>query len=154
MQKNKALFLFLNFFLASTAVASDQKVKAPVASSSELLVLSGSAITGIVGLVQIIRGGYKFFKSSDDSLTTKILSDFERNELDSMTKEKLAKLIAREDERSKNTLAAFETALSGILWISIARLTATYGTGFQRDFQSQQLKIASSAPVTPETSAT
>ena len=138
MQKNNALFLFLSFNLIGTAIASDQKIKVPIASSSELLVLSGSGITEIVGFVQIIRGSYGFFKSSDDFLTTKTLYDFERSELNSMTKEKLTKLIAREDERSKNTLAAFERVLSGILWISVARIAATYGTGFQRDFQAQQ----------------
>ncbi len=142
MQKNKALFLFLNIAFISTSIASDQKIQPPVPSSSELLVLSGSAIAALVGFVQIIRGGYKFFKNSDDSLTTKTLTDYETRELTSMTKEKLTKLIAREDERSKNMLAAFETALSGILWVSIARLTATYGTGFQRDFQNKQLKNA------------
>jgi hypothetical protein len=153
MQKNKALFLFLSFAFIGRSIASEQKIKAPVASSSELLVLSGSEIAAIVGFVQIIRGSYGFFKSSDDSLTTKTLSDFERSELDSMTKEKLTKLIAREDERSKNTIAAFERVLSGILWISVARITQAYGTGFQRDFQNQQLKITPSAPAAPVTPA-
>lgn len=153
MQKNKALFLFLSFAFIGTSTASNQKIKAPVIPSSEYLVLASGGIAGIVGLVQIIRGGYGFFKSSDDSLTTKTLSDFEKNELDSMTKEKLAKLIAREDERSKNTLAAFETALSGILWLSIARLAGAYGTSHQRDFQAQHSKTAPSVQVVLTTPA-
>ncbi len=153
MQKNKALFLFLSFNLINTAIASDLKITPPTTSLSEVLVYSGGTIAVIIGLVKIVRGSYGFFKSSDDSLTTKTLTDYEENELNCMTKEKLVKLIAREDERSKNTIAAFERVLSGILWISVARIAQVYGTGYNRDFQAQQLKIAASAPVAPVTPA-
>ena len=143
MQKNKGLFFLLSLFCISESRASTQPVKVPVANTTQITISTAGSVASFIGLLQIIGGTCAYFQSSDDSLTTKTLTDYEKSELTSMTKEKLAKLIARENERSKNTLAAFEVILSGIFWLSIGRIAEFHSTRFLNDFQDQQLKIAS-----------
>ena len=143
MQKNKGLFFLLNLLCIFGLKASIQPVKVPIANATQSTIRTAGDIASFIGLVQIIGGTCGYFQSSDDSLTTKTLTDYEKSELTSMTKEKLAKLIARENERSKNTLAAFEVILSGIFWLSIGRIAEFHGTRFLKDFQDQQLKTTS-----------
>lgn len=85
-----------------------------------------STIASYVGLFQVGRGVYTFFTSGDTSLTSKTLTDYEKKELLAMPKDKLAKIIAREDERSKATIASFEIFLNGMIWFAIAGASSLY----------------------------
>jgi hypothetical protein len=124
MQKNKNVFLLLGMLFTSHTMASPSSV--PVPDAAEGVVLTVGTIAAYVGLFQMVRGAYTFFTSGDTSLTSKTLTDYEKKELLAMPKDKLAKIVAREDERSKATMASFETFLNGMIWFAIAGASGIY----------------------------
>ena len=128
MQKNKIIFLLMSLLFMDQAQASNKSL--PVPDFSVGCAMGIGTITTYVGLFQVARGAYTFFTSSDASLTTKTLTDYEREELLSLPKEKLAKIIAREDERSKAIAGSFETFLNGMVWFAVAGASATYSKAY------------------------
>jgi hypothetical protein len=124
MQTHKNILLLIGMLFTSQAMASTQSL--PLPDLSEGLALGVGSIATYVGLFQVARGAYTFFTSGDTSLTSKTLTDYEKKELLAMPKDKLAKIVAREDERSKATMASFETFLNGMIWFSIAGASGLY----------------------------
>lgn len=124
MKKNKNILLVLGMLFASQAQASTQSL--PVPDMGEGIALGVGTVAFYVGLFQVSRGAYSFFTGSDNSLTAKTLTEYEKEELLAIPKDKLAKIIAREDERSKAIIASFETFLNGMIWFAIAGASGLY----------------------------
>lgn len=142
MQKNKNLFLASFLFFASTyvlaggvvvVVPQDQRTGLTDAEYMILptpangIMMTAGGLISMYGGLKSLWGAYKFFQSSENISSAKTLSDYTRAELATLSQEKLARVIALENERRKEAIEKFTTFLSGALWAAVGTTLTVYG---------------------------
>lgn len=161
MKKNKNLLALLSLFANTpvialrspdvNAVESRTTTPPPAPNLSESLLMGTGVLTMVAGDITNLYGLYKFFSNINFFTSGEKFADYNKRELAELSKEKLAILVAREEQRKKDKQDGVNKFLTGVACTVIGGVIFLGGTAKYalRTQEETATKIAPSKPLQP-----